>query len=847
MKSKRGYKNRGSSRGIYLFFPLQQQGQVTVFIIIGIILLFSFAAILYFTSSSVRERITLEGEPVIADAPQEFASLQTFTEDCISEVAIRGIRLLGEQGGYIHPELLGDYSATNPTESVGLNLEPVKVPYWHYNPEPNEAGIVTYSSWKPALFTREDPELSIESQLGRFLDEHLPGCLQGYAAFEGQGFSVRREGIPQTEVRIGEETVNVLLTSNVAAGTAGREHAFDRFYVKIPLHLKHYYEVASGIADAQRDFNFLEKQGLELIAVYSDTNDPLSFPPTSDVTNSLFSPVSWKEDDLERRFVELLGSYVPMLRFLGSENFYYPVYSNGNRMAQKVIDNFVLPLPGAEDVSISFDYFGWKPYFDTNSDAEGTIRPEHLLVKYSILTYGQQRYETHYDASYPVLVSVEDSSALDGRGFTMNFALEANIRNNNIPVPGEEVPPPYHLGISSPACNEEHRDTAPLRLVVIDSFSHDPVELVNVGFTVPDIAECEIGRTDEHGTLEESYPAVYGGVINLLHQDYLTNFYPIDTYKHQQAPSLLGYAVAGVEELNVVEMHRFKTINVSVKKKELKKCITPLHCEYTAGTHFFAPAIPFSYKDISCEEARQQCFFNSGESLLGGDSFARGTALPAIHLEANGSISKYHDYYPASAVLDLDEAEEAIVTLERVADFHEEVQGEGLTVPIKVRGSEKAAAHLVPGIYKVTATVVRRDSLLIPAEGRCFRYDILTHEQEQCFTLEESRVENRVLGTLDWSTPETYVEITPNDLYTSNELTLYLLAEDLESVPETIRGTAAECAGFSCIGESCLFEGCHERDITISGRVIEDLQVPGMISALSQQPAIRQSLEPRFE
>jgi len=118
--------------------------------------------------------------------------------------------------------------------------------------------------------------------------------------------------------------------------------------------------------------------------------------------------------------------------------------------------------------------------------------------------------------------------------------------------------------------------------------------------------------------VEGRYPQVYGGVINLISQDYLTNYYPVDTYTIEDS-TVLGYAVAGVPT-KVIEMHRIKPINLSFKKMPIGKCILPLECSYTTSGPLefsgLSTLSPLPYKDISCEQGKKQCFFPSGNSLF---------------------------------------------------------------------------------------------------------------------------------------------------------------------------------------------------------------------------------------
>ncbi len=793
-------------------FANSRKGQVTVFIIIGILILFTFAAILYVTKTTTEEKITAEGEPVIAEVPQEFKPIQTYTENCLSQVAKRGLVILGQQGGYIYPDLVGQYSSTDPTEAEGLDLEPLAVPYWHYNSEQNPSNKVVYNSLKPALYSKDDPEMSIEAQLARFTKDNLDECLDDYISFQEEGYGITKAAEKSLQVTVGETGVNFLLAMNVEAQKGAASASMEQFFVRVPLNLKHYYEVAELISSEESNKYFLERQGLEVLSAYSAV-DPNLFPPQSEVKFEYFAPYSWSEPILKDKFKGLLISYIPMLRYLGSENFYYRLDDERGFFTQKILDNMVLPLLGAEDLQISFDYFGWEPYFKTNSDDDGKITPEHIFVSYMVFSFGQQRYETHYDASYPVLVTLNDEFAFDGEGYQFLFALESNIRNNNPALPNE-VRESYPRRLTSLACNEEQKNTQMLKTVVVDSFTGEPLDMVKIGFSIPEQAECDIGVTDEKGVLESRYPSVYGGVVNFIKEDYLVDFYPIDTYKYKDSSAIIGYSAAGAgegaaESEKVIELYQFKTINITVQKKELQKCITPMKCTKIIVPDYLLPVA----QKIKCEEEAPQCFFNEGQNLLAGE--------PLFRLEANYSLSRYHDYYFINKALDLEDDESAMVVMERIKGFHDEVKSQEFFATFSVEGKEAAEVQLVPGIYKVSIIPTKDKELVIPTDSRCYQYDVLTWETETCFDYNATTLKKYTLGSTNWDTPESYLVITPEDLYTSRGMNFYTLTQDIYSVPEYLENGNP-------------------------GRVLEDLQVQGKFTDLTKRSDIRSALEPKY-
>ena len=134
---------------------MEKKGQVTIFIILGILLLVITGVMFYFKTLTVTETFETEGRPVVATVPQEFIAIQEYTETCLSSISEQGIKILGQQGGHIYPTEVGSYSLIDPTNSDGIVLGSLSVPYWHYNSLPNGDPAVSVSSLMPALYLED--------------------------------------------------------------------------------------------------------------------------------------------------------------------------------------------------------------------------------------------------------------------------------------------------------------------------------------------------------------------------------------------------------------------------------------------------------------------------------------------------------------------------------------------------------------------------------------------------------------------------------------------------------------------------------------------------------------------
>ncbi len=800
------------------------RGQITIFIIIGILILLIFGGAYFFISRTVTETLTAEGEPVIAAVPLEFQPLQRYTDACLTGLGKRGLRILGEQGGYIHPDVLGEFSSTDPADADGLDLEPLKVPYWHYSREPNAGNKVNYASLQPPLHDENVPELSIgadlsiEAQLARFVEEKIESCLQDYAPFTEQGFFVDVQSEPEMQVAVGPQAVNFWLKLEVEAVRGDARHEFRQFFVKIPLRLQDYYAAADNIRKLEQNYSILEKQALDLVQVYAGA-DADKLPPTSGATFDLVPTLFWSTADIKVKIQEMLTANVPLIRFAGTDNFYqyqYPA-SDLSGLYQRTYDNMVLPLTAGEGTEVRFDYLGWQPYLKVNAGG-ATIKPDHMATHYSILHFGVQNYNTLYDLSYPVLVSIHDPQALDGEGYTFVFALESNVRDNRPAQDNEEFAPPVASFQRSAICNPEQRSTELVRAIVVDSGTKEPLEAVQFAFQIPEQDTCEIGVTNDEGEVEASYPAVYGGVLNLVKQDYLTNLYPLDTYNYQNQPAVLGYAVADVGQ-PAIEMHKFKTLKATVKKKALNKCIRG------------APAVHISEAEAALATGTLLAVSPFATAVPGGSIGSRDACFGQDVFGASGEpVQNYkpqyldgrHQWYFSNVAVPLEENEEVTVILNRVRDIQPGIYQPEFTAFVSERsGQEPQDIELVPGVYEVSGFLRLNEEIIIPAETRHtggVATALSCLDLDGCpIPLPETFMEQFMSGSLQWDTERTYMTITPEQLYNAESIEFYVPAMNIRDVPPAPHI-----------------------------RVVEDLQVMGQVGNISTFPEVRGALEPRF-
>jgi hypothetical protein len=790
--------------------------------IVGIIILVIFAIILFISNNTVLEETKTALAPTIETVPQEFAAIQEYTTNCLHQVGKQGIIILGRQGGYISPETLGEFSRTNPTDSVGIILDPARIPYWHYNELENANPQVNLATLMPPLYL-EDGYMSIEAQLGRFIDEEIIGCLGEYETFENRGFDIV-EGDKHTRARIVDGLVDLSLEMTLDAERNDASTHMDVFHTQIRVDLKEMYETAKEITQAEENFRFLENQAIELLNIHARTQADAFVPfYTVSFTESPDQTV-WSAAQLKQKLIGMLTSYVPVIRLYQGEDFYryeFPQDSVVSNLYQTISDNMVLDIDeakntvdGGEEVrtipyAVRFDYLGWDPYFDVNGGQE-QIKPSGMYVSSPFSTaafrFGYQRYQATYDFSYPVLVSIEDDQSFKGEGFLFNFALEANVINNNPIVQSQVQAPPQIVATQrSLACNENQRTSELIRTVIVDSYTHEPLELVNVGLVVPQLDFCDIGTTDFSGIIDAKYPPMVGGELEIANEGYLTSRFVINTYDYVDTAGIYGYAVEGIDS-QVIEIHKEKEVNMKAAGLFATKCIVPKVC---------------NKKRDACDEDAPRICMRNGEVI---SSLLLGS--PAHTQEAPGSISLLHEYYFSSGLTPFTDTQSVTISLERMSGLENDPSTSDYSQFVTIQGNESVPITLVPGIYKVDFVASADDFIFVPVDNRC-HYD--EKNKGKCKDSPGTQLSSYVLGITQWDTPNSYFRVTEEDLYNSDTLEFTVLGYDLASIPEIV--------------ESVNPQG---NTIEISGLVTEDIGVSATFVEIAKVNPVRALLEPRW-
>lgn len=89
---------------------MQKRGQVTVFVILGIVIVVILALVFYLYG----ERLKIQTQEQTKFDTSTVEPLKTFVQDCINKYSLEGINLIGKQGGEINPGFYQNWNCVSP-------------------------------------------------------------------------------------------------------------------------------------------------------------------------------------------------------------------------------------------------------------------------------------------------------------------------------------------------------------------------------------------------------------------------------------------------------------------------------------------------------------------------------------------------------------------------------------------------------------------------------------------------------------------------------------------------------------------------------------------------------------
>lgn len=396
-----------------------KKGQVTLFIIIGIVLLFTVGIFVFIQQS--RDYVN----PDLIEP--ELAPINNYVKECIALTTEDAVGLLGLQGGYIEiPEEIGwEKYAYIKVDRDGL----FKIPLWYHN-----------------SLSRIPSVEFMENEISNYFNNNIGECLRDFAAFENT-FEIKELKKIKTKTTIQQDNVFVEIDYPLKINDKGRRKVsyIREFSEAVPVRLKEAYDLAVKIMQQENKDMYFEDVTMELMTM----NDDIPF----DGMEFTCKQKKWYLRDIKKNIQEMLYYNIPSIRventdyldFIAEES----VYEKLKETTLEDITEGKYPRIEAPDDIYEYNHFLWDvktkktdliaafsymPEFGMNIYA----RPSEKGILKSGVGKGAEQmkfmcmnfYHFTYDLWYPIEVMIRDDTAFSFKGFVFRFGFPVLIDHN---------------------------------------------------------------------------------------------------------------------------------------------------------------------------------------------------------------------------------------------------------------------------------------------------------------------------------------------------------------------------------------------------------------------------------
>ncbi|MBU1876161.1 MAG: hypothetical protein KKA58_03530, partial [Nanoarchaeota archaeon] len=369
----------------------ERKGQVTVFIILGILLLLALILVILLK----QEIVIFKPEEII---PTDKGKVENFINTCIGEVGEEALFKIGLQGGYI--EVPSDIANDG---SLHLRNSPFTVvPFWAYG------------------LTTNIPSLQlIKEDIDNYLEENVRNCLLGKEAFQ-EAYDLIEKSPIEANTEIVESKVIFNLHWNIEIRDKNGEVITEviNHVEESPIKLKSVHETAQKIIEREMETLKLEDITQDLIAL-EHPNVPVAGMEMS------CGQKSWKIETVKETLKDMLRINIRELKVRGTDYVEFPeeLPYYQNHYIFDLGDDFVKP-----QVSVLFGYENNYPFsFDVTPRSGAYMKSNPLIGGNELLSFlCMQTWKFVYDVDYPVLVTITDETT----GYDFKVAFTVHLKRN---------------------------------------------------------------------------------------------------------------------------------------------------------------------------------------------------------------------------------------------------------------------------------------------------------------------------------------------------------------------------------------------------------------------------------
>jgi len=494
----------------YSFVFKDKKSQVTLFIILGLLLLLALVLVVLLK----QEVIVFKPEELI---PTQKGKVESYITSCISEIGKESLFLLGLHGGYIN--VSSDIVADG-TQHVKLSPTEV-VPYW--------------ASGK----TIRIPTLNeMKLQLDRRMEDNLRNCLLNKTVFNNTYTIVEKSNI-SADTKITDQKVifNVKWDLEIKDKSGEVITQVVNHVSESPVKLKKVYDTSTKILYGEMNQLKIEELTLDLISL-EHPSVPLMGIELSCTKRS------WKVNEVKDKLKDMLRININELKIKETDYVNFP-------STQPYYQNHYvwdLGLNSSKDIQVNFNYNNNFPFYFEVTPREGNVLKSGSTGGSDLLSYiCIQMWKFTYDVSYPVLVQVVDSK----NSYVFNTAFTVHLKNNRADRSDASLTPSAVIidyPTSDTFCQKRDIPITVNTYELIENnvtgvYWKDPLDEVNLTYTCLKY-QCPIGQTEYTSSgavasYKTNFPYCTGGILRGKKEGYAENWVRVVSNQAQSVDLVL--------------------------------------------------------------------------------------------------------------------------------------------------------------------------------------------------------------------------------------------------------------------------------------------------------------------
>lgn len=476
-----------------------KRGQITLFVILGIIVLGLVGTVVYVKGNILKSEWEKQAQKS-TDVPVKAKPVKIFIDSCIETTAEQAITLVASQGGYIRfPETNYVRTEADPfSNSISLfSGGGTRIPYWYLQTADNKP-----KSYMPTL-----PQ--VENEISRYIELNLKECFNNFTDLKEQGYKITT-GSLRVKTTIREN--DILLIVDYPTTIVLDEFKFDNpaYYVKIDAKLGKLYDVAQKIIKAENEHTFLENLTLNAMAIYEDI-------PFTEMDFDC-TPKVWSKQKVTSDLKTVLAVNLPDIKIAGTNyrmSKDYSYFFVWNVLGPNLINKY-------KDLKVNVIYSREWPIKLDVSNTQGDIMKadstqQNILLGLFCINY----YNFVYDVKYPVVFMITDDNSLKGQGLTFSFATQVVIDNNQPRQNKVDLPESVEAPIDF--CGNPASEVTVYTYYDKADGSLKPLPNASLSFDCI-FYKCELGYTDldrnNEASLTTRIPPCYNGVLSGVKEGY---------------------------------------------------------------------------------------------------------------------------------------------------------------------------------------------------------------------------------------------------------------------------------------------------------------------------------------